>query len=222
MMEIIPGVFQEKTAIVNWYLIAEDHQITMIDTGVQSTYRQAIKLVQSLGRQISDLTRIFLTHADMDHVGAAMALMKASGAKITASQIAADALSDGQSSRSLKMGILTPLFDRIEHLGGGMQVDVEEIVSEGQILPILGGLKVIETPGHTPGHISFYSVEHQLLFAGDAVRNKPGAVGYNWFKVTNWDHGIMRKSVHKLAALKPEIVCCGHGPVVFNAADKFP
>jgi glyoxylase-like metal-dependent hydrolase (beta-lactamase superfamily II) len=221
-MEIIPGVFQEKTSIVNWFMIVEDDQITMIDTGVQSTFQQAVRLIESLGRQVSDLTRILLTHADMDHVGSAMVLKKASGAKIYASQIATDALAEGRSSRSLKMGFLTPLFDRIEQGGSGMQVEVDEIVSEGQALPILGGIHVIETPGHTPGHTSYYSTEHQLLFAGDAVRNKPGAVGYNWFKLTNWDHEIMRQSVGKLAALKPEIVCCGHGPVVFNAGDKFP
>ena len=168
------------------------------------------------------MKRILLTHADADHVGAAMALKADSGARIFASQIEADALAEGHSSRSLQMGILTPLFDWVERQGGGMQVAVDEIVAEGQTIPVLGGLKVIESPGHTPGHLSYYAEEMKLLFAGDAVRTKTGQVGYNWFKATNWDHEIMRQSVHKLAALQPEIVCSGHGPVVFDAANKFP
>ncbi|MBN2045395.1 MAG: MBL fold metallo-hydrolase [Anaerolineales bacterium] len=221
-MEIIPGVYQQKNAIVNWYLIVEDQNITMVDAGVRSTYRQVTNLIHSLGRRVTDLSRILLTHADLDHVGAAQALKQASGAKVFASQIAAQALAAGHSSRTLKMGILTPLFSRVERLNGSMQVEVDEILSDGQILPVLGGLKVIKTPGHTPCHLSYFSLEYQLLFAGDAVRNQPDAVGYNQSKLTNWDHQVMRQSVKMLADLRPEIVACGHGPVVFNAREKFP
>jgi glyoxylase-like metal-dependent hydrolase (beta-lactamase superfamily II) len=151
-----------------------------------------------------------------------MRLRSDSGAKIYASQIAAEALAEGHSSRSLKVGVLTPLFNWFERQGGAMQVKVDQIVAAGQLLPILGGLQVIETPGHTPCHLSYYAVEEKLLFAGDAVRTVPGRVNYNQKKITNWDHEMMKKSVHKLAELKPEIVCSGHGPVLFDAAGKFP
>lgn len=221
-MEIIPGVFQIKTPMVNLYLITEESGLTLVDAGISSAYRRVVDLIARLGRNITELNRILLTHADIDHVGAAMQLKSKSGARIYASQIAAEALAEGHSSRSLKLGVLTPLVGWFESQGGGMQVAVDEIVAGGQILPVLGGLKVIETPGHTPGHVSYYAVDEKLLFAGDAVRNLPDKVGYNRKKVTNWDHQIMQQSVHKLAGLKPEIIVCGHGPVVFDAAGKFP
>jgi glyoxylase-like metal-dependent hydrolase (beta-lactamase superfamily II) len=221
-MEIIPGVFRIKNPIVNWYLIAEDSGLALIDAGTSSAYKPVIELIGRLGREITELQYILLTHADLDHVGAAMRLKSDSGAKIYASQIAADALADGHSSRSLKVGVLTPLFNWFERQGGAMQVTVDQVVAEGQSLPILGGLHVIETPGHTPCHLAYYAVEEKLLFAGDAVRTVPGQVNYNQKKITNWDHEIMKKSVDKLAELEPEIVCCGHGPVLFNAARKFP
>ncbi len=221
-MEIIPGVFQIKTPMVNLYLITEDNGLTLVDAGIKSSYRRVVDLIARLGRSISELNRILLTHADVDHVGAAMQLKTGSGAKIYASRIAAEALTEGHSSRSLKLGALTPLSDWFERSGNGMQVTVDEIVAEGQVLPVLGGLKVIETPGHTPGHVSFYAVEERLLFAGDAVTTVPGRITYNRKKFSNWDQEIMRQSANKLAGLKPEIVCSGHGPVVFDAAEKFP
>jgi glyoxylase-like metal-dependent hydrolase (beta-lactamase superfamily II) len=45
---------------------------------------------------------------------------------------------------------------------------------------------------------------------------------YNRVKMFNWDEEQMRASVHRQAELMPEIVCSGHGPVVFGAAAKFP
>ena len=119
------------------------------------------------------------------------------------------------------MGILTPLFDWFEARNGQMQVTVDEILSDGDELPVLGGLKVVETPGHTPCHITFYAEDQSLLFAGDAIRTRKDLVEYNQLTVANWDEGIMHQSVRKLAELQPEIVCSGHGPVVFGAADKF-
>ena len=150
-----------------------------------------------------------------------MALKQMSGAKIFASQTAADALAEGHSSRRLPMGILTPFFDWFEARGGQMEVEVDEVFSEGDVLPVVGGLKVIETPGHTPGHLAFFAEGRKMLFAGDAVRTRKDHVGYNWVRMSNWDHDVMRLSVHKLAQLQPEIVCPGHGPVVFGAATKF-
>lgn len=44
---------------------------------------------------------------------------------------------------------------------------VDELINDGDVLPILGGLRVIATIGHTPGHISLYAPTHEILFSGD-------------------------------------------------------
>jgi len=196
--------------------------LTLIDAGIPSSYRQITDFIGSLGRSVQELKTILLSHADIDHVGAAPALRAESGASIFASRIAAQALAEGHSSRPLKLGVLAPLFRWLEQLNGAMHIEVDEILSAGQVLPILGGLKVIETPGHTPGHLSFHAEAHQLLFAGDSVSTFPGEIRGNKVKFFNWDQDQMLASVQLQAALQPEIVCSGHGPVVFEAASKFP
>jgi hydroxyacylglutathione hydrolase len=81
---------------------------------------------------------------------------------------------------------------------------------------------VIESPGHSPGHISFWRERDRVLIIGDVVFNLNPFIGTtglqlppNLFTV---DPPMNRKSAHKLAALKPEIVCFGHGPVVRDVA----
>ncbi|MGD2026865.1 MAG: MBL fold metallo-hydrolase [Anaerolineales bacterium] len=221
-LEIIPGVYCLDLGVSNCYIILEEDQITLIDAGVKRSFDWIHSFLRSLDRSPENLTHILLTHADLDHVGAASALKEDSDVKVYASHVAADALAVGRSSRKVKMGIFTPIFSWFERQGGAMKVEVDEILSPGDVLPILGGLEVLETPGHTPGHISFYAREHKLLFAGDSVSTQEGSVLYNRMKSFNWDNDLMQTSVHEQEALQPEIVCSGHGPVVFGAAGKFP
>lgn len=221
-MEIIPGVYLIKMLASNCYLIAEPDGLTLIDAGIPSSFSQIVDFIGSLGRSVQELKMILLSHADIDHVGAAPALKAESGARIYASQIAAQALAEGHSSRQIELGILTPIFRWLEHLNGAMQIEVDELLSAGQMLPMLGGLKVLETPGHTPGHLSFYAEKHKLLFAGDSVSTNPGEILGNKVKLFNWNQDQMLASVRFQAALQPEIVCSGHGPVVYQAASKFP
>lgn len=221
-MEIIPGVYWFNLGASNCCLIAENGQLALVDAGVSRSYAQITRHMQEIGHTPSQLTHILLTHADMDHVGAAKQLRADSGAKIYASQIAADALAQGHSSRKIKAGIFTPLLSWFEARDGAMQIEVDEILSEGDNLPLLGGLQVISTPGHTPGHISFYAPQFKLLFAGDSVSTQTDKVLYNRTKIFNWDQEQMIASVRRQRDLHPEIVTSGHGPVVFAASEKFP
>ncbi|MGE5775856.1 MAG: MBL fold metallo-hydrolase, partial [Chloroflexota bacterium] len=93
-----------------------------------------------------------------------------------------------------------------------------EIVAEGQTLC---GLQVLETPGHTPGHISLFAPSIGVLFCGDSmVAEKKGLLGSR--PGITWDESRARASERKQAALGARIVCSGHGPVVMDVADKFP
>jgi glyoxylase-like metal-dependent hydrolase (beta-lactamase superfamily II) len=98
---------------------------------------------------------------------------------------------------------------------------VEETLEAGQTLPALGGLRAVATPGHTPGHPSFYAPAVGVLFCGDSmVSNEKGLYGSR--PEVTWDREQARESVQRQAELGASIVCPGHGPVVRDAADKFP
>jgi glyoxylase-like metal-dependent hydrolase (beta-lactamase superfamily II) len=98
---------------------------------------------------------------------------------------------------------------------------VDEIIAEGQTLPALGGLQVLETPGHTPGHISLFAPAASLLFCGDSmVSDEKGLQGSR--PGITWNETQARASERKQAELGARIVCPGHGPVVKEATGKFP
>lgn len=222
-MEILPNVHIIPNIIANPYLLIDPDGLTLIDAGLQGSHKKILRYLAGLGYEPHDLKRILITHADFDHVGGLAALKAATGAHIFASQIEAQAMLEGHASRPLKprSRLTRLLFDLMARLFKPASVQADELLLDGQTLPALGGLRVVETPGHTPGHISFFAPSAGILFCGDSIVSEQtglrGSRGAN-----NWDQAKSDESVRKQAALGATIVCSGHGPVVMDAADKFP
>jgi glyoxylase-like metal-dependent hydrolase (beta-lactamase superfamily II) len=220
-MEIIPNLHAISGRMVNQYLIVDDDGLTLIDAGMDRRASRILSYISRLGYAAGDLKRIIITHTDGDHVGGLAALKAAGRARAYASTIEAEALQAGRTSRDLNLPAplrwlydLAPWF-KIE------PVVVEERVSDGQVLPALGGLQVIATPGHTPGHISLFAPGPRVLFTGDSLIARGGALHPAGAAVT-WDPAQVRESARRQAALKPDIVCPAHGPVLRDAANRFP
>ncbi|TES91349.1 MAG: MBL fold metallo-hydrolase [Anaerolineales bacterium] len=223
-MEIIPNVHRIPLITANVYLIIEEDGLTLIDSAMQSSVKKILSYIRSCNQDPTQLKYILLTHADIDHGGGAKALKVHTGAKVCASKIAAGALAEGKSSRELRVGRIGKLVFSFMHrvFSSSMIMDVDEVLSPGQTLPILGGIEVIDTQGHTPGHISFYAKETGLLFAGDSLITRTGKINLNISPAITWDREKTIASTRRQAELKPKAVCSGHGPVVFEPEVEFP
>jgi len=223
-MKIADKVFLVPGVVANPYIIVDADGLTLIDAGLPRSEKKILAYVASLGKSPGDVKRIILTHSDLDHVGGLAALVKATGARTYASQIEAQAIAAGKPSRQINrsgfslrrllMGLLRPFFKTTPF-------QVDEILADGQVLPMLGGLRVVATPGHTPGHISLYAPVERVLFCGDSMVTDTSGIQGSRPAVT-WDAAQARDSVRKQAELGARIVCSGHGPVVMDAAGKFP
>jgi glyoxylase-like metal-dependent hydrolase (beta-lactamase superfamily II) len=220
-MEIISNVHLIPSIIANPYLIIDSDGLTLIDAGLPGSARKILNYISGLGRSASDLKRIIITHSDIDHIGGLSALKKASGASVYASAIEAEAISKGSPSRQIRPANLRRklLMSMMRRFMKAAHAD--EILSEGQVLPILGGLRVLETPGHTPGHISLFSPSTGILFTGDSIVVREGRLVRS-VPANTWDEAKADESARKQAALGARIVCSGHGAVVMDATNKFP
>lgn len=215
-------MYQLHDLMVNIYLIVEDDGLTLVDTGTASGPRVVQRALAKYGYQLSDVKRILITHSDPDHTGGAAILKALSGAQLYASAGEAAALREGQPSRQMRGGRVTQALAGLsERMMPIPTAFADEIVSDGDTLPILGGLTVIGTPGHTPDHVSYYAPSLGVLFAGDSLRATAEGLRCDDAPVM-WNYDLARESARKQAALSPRMVCCGHGPVVTDAAGKFP
>jgi glyoxylase-like metal-dependent hydrolase (beta-lactamase superfamily II) len=222
-VEIIPNVHVISGGIVNCYLIVDPDGLTLIDTGLPGNANKILKVIEGLGRKPGDVKRILITHADGDHVGSLARLKSATGARVYAHASEAEAIAAGRSSRDLKAHnlLLKLVFAITGRFFKAQPAQVDEFLTDGQVLPALGGLRVVETFGHTPGHVSLFAPTAGILFVGDSlVADKNGLRGSSG--ANTWDQDKANASVRKQAALGARIVCSGHGPVVMDAATRFP
>ena len=204
-MKITNTVFQVDDVMGGPSIILGDNYVSLIDTGVPNNEEKIFSLIESLGRKPSDLKHILITHSDGDHIGSLHALVQATGARVYAQADEAEVIQGKRKSRGGQM-VSEP-------------VQVSQVVKDGDVLPIHGGIKVIETFGHTTGHIVYLLLNENLLLAGDCLNNMNGLEGSMPQYTANMQQA--KDTVKKLATLTPESIVFGHGPpILSNAAQK--
>lgn len=202
--------------------ILDSDGLTIIDVGLPRSEKKILAYVVSLGQSARDVKRIVITHADFDHFGSLAALHRLTGARVYTSKIEADAIAQGKSSRQIKIPARnwrrrwSNFFFNIFMKPTPFQVD--ETLMDGQVLPILGGLRVVETPGH----ISLYAPEKGILFCGDSMVTYDNEIDKELRPIATWNQAISTESNIRQSKLGATIVCPGHGPVVTDAVSKFP
>ena len=218
-MKITENIYVVPDVVANPYIVVDSDGLTIIDVGIPGKDKKILTYIASLGKSAQDVKRIILTHSDLDHVGSLSALQKATGARTYASKIEADAIALGKPSRQITGGgvVRKVLFAIVGPFFKAIPFQVDEILTEGQVV---SGLRVLETPGHTPGHISLFSESTGVLFCGDSMVSENGLQGSR--PAVTWDQVKAKELVAKQAQLGARIVCSGHGPVVMDAVGKFP
>jgi len=222
-MEIIPKVHVIPSPTGNHYLLLDKDGLTLIDAGIPGSAWKVLAYLRRLRFSPRDLKRILITHADFDHVGGLATLKRLSGARVYAHPIEARAIATGGFSRPLRTAntLLKPLFRLAERFGKTAPVKVDEILVAGQVLPVLDGLYVVDSSGHTPGHLSFFAPVSGILFTGDSILSVGDRLVGSHGAVT-WDQEKANRAVRRQAALRARIVCSGHGNVIMDALSKFP
>jgi glyoxylase-like metal-dependent hydrolase (beta-lactamase superfamily II) len=220
-MQLLPSLYLIPGVIANVYLIVDPDGLTLIDAGLPGRGRKIMDFIASLSYAPSDLKRILITHADIDHVGSLAYLQAACPVTCTdASGPEAEAIRQGHASRPLKVHGLIKLFIFAgERLFKVAPARVDQLLEDGQELPVLGGMRVVVTPGHTPGHRSFFAPEQGVLFSGDSLISRRGVPRVS-SGMNTWDEIQARESARLQSELGVRILCPGHGSVVREAAEQ--
>ena len=211
-MEIYSNIHMISGLASKQYLIVDQGGITLVDAGLPRDYKKILNYLNRLGYPLKKLQQIIITHADGDHYGGVNGIKKTNNTIIVRSSIIeARAMQKGVSSRTIApKGFLGILFKMASKIIRSDPTDVIGDLSPGIELPIMGGLTVLDTSGHTPGHLSFYLKDHGILFAGDSIlvhgNDLVPSTGAN-----TWDLEKARKAFEDQLALDPGIIAGGHG-----------
>lgn len=232
---VAPGVYRiplplpmERLRAVNVYVIESDNGLVMIDGGwALAESRAALDAaLQSIDRRATEIERIFVTHIHRDHYTQAVRLSRDVGAHV---------LLSGRERRSLKalndLNANDPQIEMLEEAGAPMLArhwrDVvqnrardlsmwgdpdEWLLSEARIDVGSRVLEVLETPGHTQGHLVFVDRDNGLIFSGDHVLPTiTPSIGYEPV-VTPLPLADYLASLARVRGLPDLILLPAHGP----------
>ena len=215
----IPRGSREAEGFLSLTLILDDENgNTLVDTGLPA---QAGAIDAALGEAdigVRDLRRIIFTHQDLDHIGSGAALVRQSGARVLAHPADAPYIEGELSPLKITPEMLEQRPQMREVLKRLEPVRVDEHLEDGERLDPAGGIRVIFTPGHTPGHLSLYLERSKVLVAGDALTAEDGHLNGPNPPMT-LDVREAARSVSSLAELDVQTIVCYHGGVVGEDAN---
>jgi glyoxylase-like metal-dependent hydrolase (beta-lactamase superfamily II) len=176
--QLAEGLVRLGTPIVNWYLVADADGVVVVDAAVSGYRPQLEPGLALLGRSLSDVHAVLLTHSDADHTGVAGALHFEHGIPVYIHAEDEPRLrkpGSKQTDGSLRPHLLhAPLWRLFGHLArnGGLKppkIADAALVDDGQALKLPGRPRVIHAPGHTVGHVAYEFSSHRALILGDVL-----------------------------------------------------
>ncbi|MDR6883983.1 MULTISPECIES: MBL fold metallo-hydrolase [Bacillales] len=211
-------------------IVYDENGWALADTGMPGSAPAIRELAGAAGIGKLPLRHIILTHQDIDHVGGLPAFLAEEDEMPT---VYAHEDDKGAINGTQPMIKVTPerLAGLLEQLPEAVRVqfeqtflhpsrpNVERTIADGETLPIAGGLTVIHTPGHTPGHVCLYHLPSKTLIAGDAMIVENGELQGPRPAVTpDMEQALL--SLKKLAAYDIAAVICYHGGFYQGSANE--
>jgi glyoxylase-like metal-dependent hydrolase (beta-lactamase superfamily II) len=186
---------------VRAHLVLEP-DLSLIDCGYAGDAPRIRRAIKRHGRDPDALRRVVVTHGHPDHAGSARELA-GHGASILIHPADGTRLATSWSdlvrrpSRGHVFAAMTPEVPRFEP------------IEDGDVLPLLGGLRVIHTPGHTPGSVCLYGARDRVLFVGDTLQRRFGRVSFASSLYSD-DYRAARQAAKRLAQLDVKRVVFSH------------
>ncbi|MDR0299792.1 MAG: MBL fold metallo-hydrolase [Streptococcaceae bacterium] len=194
--------------------------LVLFDTGTPDAVPYFINAIKAAGFNPKDLTDIILTHQDLDHIGGTLDLLKmAPNAKVYAYEVDAPFIEGkemptklARQEQRLKSGEITetdPFYHFLKEGFSKVYLTVDVKLSDNEALDFCGGITTIFTPGHTPGHATFYLNSSKLMICGDAANVEANKlIGSN--PAMTWDNEQAEQSLAKIKSYNLNGAICFH------------
>jgi glyoxylase-like metal-dependent hydrolase (beta-lactamase superfamily II) len=211
-----------QDSVIHPVIIFNDSDLVLCDTGYPDQADEIDDELQKYGFSINDITRIVISHQDHDHIGSLSELKRLNknltvissgeelpfieGQKQSLRLLQAEEYNKKLSGEELELGI--QFANYLKTIQG---CKVDRTVNDGDY--IIPGLKIIATPGHTPGHVSLFDEYNHIFISGDAL-----AIENNKLVIANPEFTLdperCMSSIRKIVTLNPQKIICYHGGII--------
>ena len=219
---VVPGIYQLRTMGARVTVLPLEEGIALVDAGGRGSLGLISAGLGALGLGLDRVRLVVLTHYHPDHAGGLTRLVEATGAKVAVHQREVRMIKGEEPWPNLfhygfLAGLARPFMPRLY----GRPVRVDFPLEDGDKIPLAEEVRVIHTPGHTPGSICLYVSPRKVLIVGDALQ-------YRFRKLTpparavTHDFPQAQQSLKKLLEVDFETICFSHfPPLKLDAGEVF-
>lgn len=240
--EVALGIFRISLPLpwrvrqINCYVVRHGGTCTIVDTGIQSAecLDGLTRGLDYLGIGLARIEQIVVTHSHVDHIGQAGRLQDLTGARLFLHRVEANLLIERyvepETTTRAMQGFMRGYGIPLEHLGAFVRpartdapsaapARPDRLVADGEAIMVgESSLRVIWTPGHSPGHCCYYDAERRVLFSGDHVLphitpnvgRQPGE-NHSAYPLLDYE-----RSIAKLLTLDLSVTLPGHGKLIHD------
>ncbi|MGE5415673.1 MAG: MBL fold metallo-hydrolase [Acidobacteriota bacterium] len=228
MLELDMDVWGQKS-IIYPTLIWDKNNVVLVDAGMPSNLSAIMSYLEKISNRADNLT-VVVTHQDLDHIAGLPELIRTYERCVNVLAHEEEKpyiegkrpLIKVNPDRINKLFASFPEEHRVKMLAVANKppkCPVDRTVIDGEELPWCGGIIVIHTPGHTPGHICLYHKRSKTLIAGDALIAHEGILLPPIAQAT-FDMDLALQSLKKLTRYDIEYVICYHGGLCKGAMNQ--
>lgn len=214
-----------QTNVIHPTLLWDGDRVVLVDTGFPGQLPLLQAAAAEAGRTLESITDLILTHQDIDHIGCLPALLEhirprpvVWASEIEQPYIQGDRLlvkitpgAVEQAVAALPKEVPDEMRSAFKHrLLNPPAGPVDRLIGFGRTELPVEGLAALDTPGHTPGHVSLYHAASRTLIAGDALKLHEGKLQLPEARL-NSDNDQALRSLEQLTGLEIAGVVCFHG-----------
>lgn len=233
MLEL-KAILANGPGVINPVIVWDEKDVVLFDAGLPGMGTIFRETAADTGVPFERLNKILITHSDMDHIGSLFEIIHEAGLGITLMahkeerpyiecELPPIRLKQMEASAGLATGATREqLLTMTENLKKGYRMfkaNVDKTIEDGEVLPFFGGITCIYTPGHTPGHMSYYLNKLKLLIAGDILQVMDGSL-VKCPEFTILDKEAVIASLKKLSQYEIEMAVCYHGGLFHGNASQ--
>jgi glyoxylase-like metal-dependent hydrolase (beta-lactamase superfamily II) len=218
MKKIIPLAVEG----LNLTAIVDDDHLLLVDCGYPGFMERIERRLLEQGCTLKDLQYIVITHHDQDHVGGLREIADRFPDVEVISSAEQVPYIVGE-KKSLRLQEMEEIYKTLPETKKAESLETQKLIESiktikkasavepGYVIPIYGGVEIVDTAGHQPGHISVYVQEEKILISGDALVLTEGRLRANPTYTLDMPRAV--KSARKLLDYDIRKVICYHGGV---------
>lgn len=219
MLELKNDMMGQKSTIYPT-LLWDNNTVILVDAGLPNSLDGIKNAMKDASVPFESLNKIIVTHQDIDHIGGIKSILKElPDVEVLAHEEEKPYIQGEKKFVRLNSNFMERINafpeenqKKILNMFENAPVDVNMTLNDGEELPYCGGITIIHTPGHTPGHVCIYHKKSKTLIAGDAMNVFDGQLTGPNKQLLNQDESeIAMNSLKKFENFDIENVITYHG-----------